>query len=241
MAAPRLSLIFPAYNEAKSIARTLELAYDWLDAQGYDYEIIVSADGNDGTREAARAVGDKRGRLTVIGETHRAGKGRGIRAGVKIARGEIIGFSDADNKTPIDELAKLMPYFDEGYDLVIGSRAQAESDIKKKQPLYRQIGSMGFALAMHVTTGLWHIKDTQCGFKFFRGDVAKDLFARQVIDGYMYDVEILALAVNSGYRLREVGIKWQDDGDSRLDVVAGNWRNARDLLQIAYKTRLKRG
>jgi dolichyl-phosphate beta-glucosyltransferase len=241
MGTPRLSLIFPAYNEAKSIGRTLGLAFDWLDTQGYDYEIIVSADGEDGTREAARALGEERGKqskLTVIGETRRAGKGRGIRAGVKVARGEIIGFSDADNKTPIEELTKILPYFDDDYDVVIGSRAEAGSDIKKRQPLYRRLGSKGFALAMHVTTGLWHVKDTQCGFKFFRGDVARDLFARQTIDGYMFDVEILALAKNAGYRLREVGIKWQDDGDSRLDLVAGNWRNMRDLLQIAYKTRV---
>jgi dolichyl-phosphate beta-glucosyltransferase len=231
---PFLSLIFPAYNEAKTITRTLEQAYAYLDAQPWDYEIIVSADGNDGTRETAEAVGRSRGRLTVIGAPERRGKGRGIREGVRQARGRIVGFSDADNKTPIDELAKILPWFDQGYDVVIGSRASTDSNVARRQPLYRQLGSKAFSVAMHVATGLWAIRDTQCGFKFFRGPVAHDLFARQTVDGYMYDVEILTLATRSNYRIREVGIRWADDGDSRLDLVAGNWRNAIDLLTISW-------
>jgi hypothetical protein len=87
---------------------------------------------------------------------------------------------------------------------------------------------------MHLVIGLWAIRDTQCGFKFFRAEVAKDLFARQRIDGYMFDVEILHLAARSGYRLKEVGVRWRDDGDSRLDLIAGNWQNARDILRIRF-------
>jgi dolichyl-phosphate beta-glucosyltransferase len=240
---PFLSLIFPAYNESKTIGRTLEAAYAWLDAQPWDYEIIVSADGTDGTREAAEAIGKSRGgasRLSVIGAPERRGKGRGIREGVRVARGQIVGFSDADNKTPIDELAKVLPWFDQGYDVVIGSRATADATVARRQPLYRQLGSKAFSVAMHVATGLWTIHDTQCGFKFFRGPVAHDLFARQTVDGYMYDVEILALASRSGYRIREVGIRWADDGDSRLDLVAGNWRNAQDLLKISWNNLTRR-
>lgn len=237
---PRVSVVFPAYNEAGSIGRTLEQAYAYFDAQGYDYEIIVSADGEDGTREAAAAFGEGRGRLVVIGDRQRKGKGHGVRAGVRIARGEIVGFADADNKTPIDELSKLLPFFDQGYDLVIGSRASAESAVLRRQPAYRRIGSRVFAVAMHVTTGLWEIRDTQCGFKFFRAPVAKDLFERQRVDGYMFDVEILTLARQSGYRIKEVGVRWADDGDSRLDLVAGNWRNARDILKIGWRARVTR-
>jgi len=239
-----LSLIFPAYNESQTIGRTLEMAYAWLDAQPWDYEIIVSADGNDGTREAAEAIGRARGgsaRLSVIGSPERRGKGRGIREGVRIARGQIIGFSDADNKTPIDELDKILPWFDRGYDVVIGSRATADAMLVRRQPLYRQLGSKAFSIAMHTATGLWAIRDTQCGFKFFRGAVAHDLFARQTVDGYMYDVEILAIATRTGYRIREVGIRWSDDGDSRLDLVAGNWRNAVDLFKISWNNVTRRG
>jgi dolichyl-phosphate beta-glucosyltransferase len=237
---PHLSLIFPAYNEVRTIGRTLQLAYDYLERQPYDFEILVAADGDDGTREVAREIGAQRGRMKVLGEKTRAGKGRGVRAGVQAAQGTIIGFSDADNKTPIEDVATVLPWFDEGYDLVIGSRAHAKSEILRKQPQYRQIGSRVFRITMHLMTGLWGIGDTQCGFKFFRRAVAHDLFGRQRVDGYMFDVEILALATASGYRIREVPIRWQDDGDSRLEPVAGSWRNAKDLVEIAWLARFER-
>jgi len=231
---PYLSLIVPAYNEVKSIRRTLNAIRTFLDLQPYSYEIIVSADGDDGTRElvAELAVGDSR--ISVIGSAARGGKGRGIRNGVALARGQIIGFCDADYKTPIEEIDKLLPWLDRGYDLVIGSRGVAESRIEVPQPLYRQIGSRAFAIAMHLVIGLWRLHDTQCGFKFFQGDVARDLFSRQQIDGYMFDVEVLHLAERSGYHIKEVGVRWHDDGDSRLDLVAGNWRNMLDILRIRF-------
>ena len=233
--APRISIVFPAYNEAASIRRTLELAHAYLERQAFDYELIVSADGDDGTRETAQAVAKERGRTTVLGDQQRRGKGHGVRSGVRAARGRIIGFSDADNKTPIEELEKILPWFDQGYDLVIGSRASSEALITRRQPLYRRAGSRVFAAAMHVATGLWEIEDTQCGFKFFRDQVAHDLFGRQTVDGYMFDVEILALALKSRYRIRQVGIRWADDGDSRLELLSGNWRNMLDLLKISWR------
>jgi dolichyl-phosphate beta-glucosyltransferase len=169
-----------------------------------------------------------------LGSVKRSGKGRGIRLGVQRAVGQIIGFADADCKTPIEELDKLLPWFGEGYDIVVGSRAMVESRIENPQPLYRQLGSRAFGLAMHAILGLWHIHDTQCGFKFLRAHVARDLFSRQRIDGYMFDVEILHLAERSGYHVKEVGVRWRDDGDSRLQLVAGNWRNMIDLLRIRF-------
>jgi dolichyl-phosphate beta-glucosyltransferase len=87
---------------------------------------------------------------------------------------------------------------------------------------------------MHLTLGLWDIRDTQCGFKFFRGPVARDLFRRQRVDGYMFDVEIMHLAERAGYRIKEVGVRWRDDADSRLDLVSGNWRNMIDILRIRF-------
>jgi len=233
-----ISIIVPAYNEAKTIARTLAAMSRYLDGQGKTYEIIVSADGNDGTRESARefAKGDER--ISVIGTAERGGKGRGVRNGVKIARGQIIGFVDADYKTPIEEIEKILPWLAQGFDIVIGSRGVGESKIERRQKLYRRVGSKVFALGMRVVTGLQTIIDTQCGFKFFTRAAARDIFARQTIDGYMFDVEILRLAQTLGYKVKEVGIRWQDDGDSRLELIAGNWRNAKDILRIGA-TRFK--
>ncbi|MBI1915721.1 MAG: glycosyltransferase [Planctomycetes bacterium] len=171
---PYLSLIVPAYNEVRAIGRTLHALRGYLDRQGYGYEIIVSADGDDGTREA------------------------------------------------VAELA---------------ARGLAESRIEVPQPLHRRLGSKAFGLVMHLILGLWDLHDTQCGFKFFRGPVARDLFGRQRIDGYMFDVEVLHLAARSGYRIKEVGVSWRDDGDSRLQLVRGNWRNFLDILRIRFGRR----
>lgn len=229
-----LSLILPAYNEVARIRQTIERTCAYLDQRRMVYEIIVAADGDDGTRETVAEMAKADRRLSVLGSAERGGKGRGIRLGVQRAVGEIIGFTDADFKTPIEELDKLLPWFREGFDIVIGSRAMADSRIENSQPWYRQIGSRVFALAMHATLGLWHIRDTQCGFKFFRAPVARDLFRRQRIDGYMFDVEILHLAEQCGYHVKEVGVRWRDDGDSRLQLVAGNWQNMLDILRIRF-------
>jgi dolichyl-phosphate beta-glucosyltransferase len=231
---PYLSLIVPAYNEVRSIGPTVRGMQDYLDAQPYHYEIIVAADGDDGTRERVAEMAQTDARLSVLGSVERSGKGRGIRLGVECARGQVIGFADADNKTPIQELDKLLPWLGKGYEVVIGSRAVSDAQIEVAQPWFRRLGSRAFALAMHLTLGLWHIRDTQCGFKFFRGDVARDLFARQRIDGYMFDVEVLHLAHRSGYRIKEIGVRWRDDGDTRLRLLAGNWRNMIDILRIRF-------
>jgi glycosyltransferase involved in cell wall biosynthesis len=233
-ASPYLSVIVPAFNEVHSIQATLTAMQAYLDRDTINYEIIVAADGDDGTRERVAELAARDRRLTVLGSAERGGKGRGIRQGVARARGKIIGFADADYKTPIEEIDKLLPWFARGYDLVIGSRNMADSRIEVAQPLYRRLGSRAFALAMHLVIGMWDIHDTQCGFKFFRRQVALDLFRRQRIDGYMFDVEILHLAKRAGYRIKQVGVCWRDDGDSRLQLVAGNWRNMIDIFRIRF-------
>lgn len=234
MADPFLTVVVPAYNEVRSIGATLAEVRRHLDTRPYAYEIIVSADGDDGTREAVALLAAEDPRLSVIGSAGRGGKGRGVRDGMRRARGSIVGFVDADGKTPIDEIAKLLPWLDQGYDAVIGSRGLADSQVEVAQRWYRRVGSRAFGVLMHLVMGLPHVRDTQCGFKFFRGPVARDLFARQRIDGYMFDIELLHLCARSGYRVKEVGVRWRDDGDSRLDLLAGNVRNLADLLRIRF-------
>jgi dolichyl-phosphate beta-glucosyltransferase len=168
----------------------------------------------------------------VIGGPERRGKGRGIREAVRIAQGQFVGFADADNKVPIDELDKVMPLLEQGCAVVIGSRALDRSLIERAQPLYRRLGSRVFAISMRLATGLRTISDTQCGFKFFQHDAAKEIFSHQKIDGYMFDVAILILARHFGMSIHEVPIRWRDDGDSRLDLVSGNLRNVRDIFRI---------
>ena len=232
-----ISLILPAYNEAQRILGTIEEFIAYLNSRNYSYELIIAADGNDGTRELVREFGKANGNVRVIGHAERLGKGRGVREAVAIARGRIIGYADADNKVPIDEFDKLAKPLREGYPVVIGSRALSRSAVEKKQPLYRQIGSKGFHIFMKTLIGLPGIHDTQCGFKFFTHDAAKRLFGAQQIDGYMFDVEILALAQVFGYPIAEVPIRWRDDGDSRLDLISGNIKNVRDIFRLRMRLR----
>ena len=231
---PTLSLILPAYNEANSIVNTLHEAEEYLNKKEISYEIIVAADGNDGTRELVSNIGKQKPFIHVIGSPDRGGKGKGIREAVSISQGKWIGFSDADNKTPITEFDKFIPYLENGCEVVIGSRGDRRSLIESPQPWYRRIGAKGFKIFMHMVTGLWDIIDTQCGFKFFQAQIAHDLFSRQRIDGYMYDVEILYLAKNSKYKIQQVPVRWHDDGDSRLQLIRGNIQNVHDIFWIRF-------
>lgn len=227
-----VSLILPAYNEAATIASTIRETGRYFQSRGLRYEIIVAADGNDGTRELAAQTAREGEPVRVIGNAQRGGKGRGVREAMALARGEICGYADADNKVPIEEFDKIRPWFAEGSAVVIGSRALRESQIERRQPLYRQLGGKGFGVFMRAVVGLKGVSDTQCGFKFFTRAAAREIFGRQQIDGYMFDVEILVLARRLGFEIREVPIRWRDDGDSRLALVSGNARNVMDLFRI---------
>ena len=229
---PYITLILPAYNESATIRRTISRTVDYFTERQYSYEIIAAIDGDDGARELVAEMGKSNPAIKVTGHSDRSGKGRGIREAIRISTGSVIGYADADYKVPIEEFDKIHPLLAQGYDVVIGSRGLAKSVIERKQPLYRRLGSRGFAVFMRTVVGLAGISDTQCGFKFFTRDAALRLFAAQKIDGYMFDVEILAIAQLYGYRIAETPIRWQDDGDSRLQLFRGNVRNVIDIFRI---------
>jgi len=228
-----VSLVLPAYNEAATIASTIRETGCYFRSRGLRHEIIVAADGDDGTRELARETAAQGEPVRVIGNQQRSGKGRAVREAMALARGDIAGYADADNKVPIEEFDKLRSWLAQGYDVAIGSRSMRESQIERRQPLYRQLGGKGFGSFMHAVVGLRGITDTQCGFKFFTRAAAREIFRRQQIDGYMFDVEILVLARRLGYGIQQVPIRWRDDGDSRLALVSGNLRNVIDIFRIA--------
>ena len=227
-----VSIVVPAYNEVRSIAATLDEMFAYFETKPYAFEVIVVADGDDGTQELVQRRAAHEPRLKVIANRTRLGKGYGVRHGVRLAGGDVIGFVDADNKTPISEFDKFEPHLAGGIPVVIGSRGLQPSLVERPQRLYRRVGAKGFGLVMHAFIGLRNISDTQCGFKFFRRDAALDIFERQRIDGYMFDVEILYLATQAAYPIAQVPVRWRDDGDSRLQLVRGNVRNFVDILRI---------
>src|SRR5712691_833013 len=206
----------------------------YLDRQGYAYEVIVAADGDDATPDIVRETARDWPQLQLSAERGRHGKGHGLRRGFAMASGEIVGFLDGDYKTPIEEMEKLLPWLDHGIDLVVGSRALADSRIEVEAPWFRRVGSRVFAVGLRALIGLHHVRDTQCGFKFFTARAARDIFGNARIDGYMCDIEILWLAQRFGLKVKEVGVVWTDDADSRLELVRGNIRNCVELLHIRF-------
>ncbi len=231
-----LTLVMPAYNESKRIGLTLEKTLLYLDRQPFGSEIIVVDDGSqDHTAQIVENSPAHASQVYLLRNESNRGKGYSIRRGVAQARGRFVGFTDADYKTPIEEFDKILPWLQENWDVVIGSRGLGGSRIEVTQPLYRRLGSKAFAIAMHTLIGLPHIHDTQCGFKFFQRAVALDVFANQQVDGYMFDVESLAMAERLGYRIKEVPIRWQNDVDSRYRVVSGTLRNFSELIRIRFR------
>lgn len=235
MTRPYLSLILPAYNEASAINNTLSAMRPFLDSQGYSYEVIVASDGDDETPDIVRGIAGTWPELKLEARRGRHGKGHGIRRGVALANGEVVGFLDADYKTPVDEIERVLPLLAHGYDIVVGSRGVAESRVQVPARLYRRIGSRFFAFGLRALIGLHEIRDTQCGFKFFTAQAAREIFSQTVIDGYMCDIEVLWPAKRFGYRVKELGVLWRDDADSRLDLVAGNLQNCLELLRIRFE------
>lgn len=232
-ASPLVSFIVPALNEERRISITIEKTAAYLSDRGLDAELILCDDGStDRTVAVAREHIARYPWLSIIAGEQNRGKGHAIRQGVKAARGVFVGFMDADYKTPIDEFDLFLPKLELGVDFVIGSRGKSGSRIEVAQPWYRRAGSRIFSFLLHQLVGLEDISDTQCGFKFFRRAVALDIFGRQRIDGYMFDVEILCLAKMLGYSIEQIPIRWHNDADSRLRLISGNIRNARDLLRI---------
>jgi dolichyl-phosphate beta-glucosyltransferase len=234
---PELSVIVPAYREAHCIAQTLAAIVSHLERGPAAFEIVVAVDGDDGTREEAERLAAADPRIRVSASAARRGKGRAVRDGVALARGRLIGYLDADGKAAVAELDKLRPWLERGWDVAIGSRALPESRLETPRRLNRRVGSALFGALVRGPLRLTDLRDVQCGCKLFRGDVARDLFARQRVDGYLFDLELLVLAHSRGYRVREVPICWRDDADSRFRPVSGGFRILADLLRIRLAAR----
>lgn len=236
-ASPLVSLIFPAYNERQQILKTLSEAISYFESNHLSFEIIVAADGNDGTASIVREMYLNDVRLKVIESASRRGKGLSVKSAVEIATGKIIGYADADNKTPLKEFSKFLPALNRGCDLVIGNRWEATSGNRNRK-WYRTVGSKVFLKLMQTVVGLNGIHDTQCGFKFFSQSAAKTLFSKLTVTGYMFDVELLILARQLGYRIEQIPVSFKDDRDTRLHVLSGNFVNMRDVFRIRLQSLL---
>ena len=232
-----LSIVIPAYNEQGRLPGTLPRIQTFLTSPSRACEIIVVDDGSsDGT---AGVIADMQGRfpqLRLLRNDGNRGKGYSVRRGMLEARGAHVLFTDADLSTPIEEVDKLLPWFDRGFEVVIGSRAMRESRIVRHQPGYREAMGRVFNL-MAQSWALRGIRDTQCGFKCFRREAAHDVFSRQTLSGFCFDVEALYIASRLGYRIKEVPVTWANSPETKVRALRDSTRMFMDLLKIRARHR----
>lgn len=230
-----LSLVIPAYNEANRIGATLAKADQYLAAQDYDAEIVVVDDGSDDDTAALLDTYTSTTPLVWNRLENNRGKGYAVRNGMtQLATGAYRVFYDADASTPIEELEKLWPCFEDGADVAIGSRALPDSDVAVHQAWYRE--SMGrINNTILRALGVTRFKDTQCGFKGFTAAACDVVFPRQTIKRFSFDAELLFIAAKHGLRIDEVPVRWENSPDSRLNPVTDSTRMLWDLLGIRLK------
>ena len=235
-----LSIVIPAFNEAKRITETLSRIESYLKTQGYPYEIIVIDDGStDKTGDLVRNRSAHNNAIRLLQNKKNMGKGYSVKRGMLEAQGEYLLFSDADLSTPIEEIEKLMPWFTRGYDIVIGSRGLLESNVVRHQPFYRERSGRVFNILVRFLI-VKEIKDTQCGFKCFRQEAAKQVFKRQTVNGFCFDVEVIFIATQLGYKIKEVPIAWYNSSETKVNILIDPLKMFLDLLKIRLNFFLKR-
>ena len=254
--APRLSVVIPAYNEEQRLPRTLETLRRYLESRPETSEILVVDDGSrDSTREVVQRFAAERsdppldpgppGQVSATREPApapcpvrllapgRQGKGGAVRSGMLAAEGDFILMTDADLCTPIEDVDLLLRALQEGGDVAIGSRAAPGAVLEVRQPRHRELLGRAGNLIIQATL-LPGIRDTQCGFKLFRREAARDIFSRSVMDDISFDVEVLYLARRLGYGIREVPIHWSHIPGSKMRLARESRSMLRDLIRIRW-------
>lgn len=213
-----ISIIIPAYNEEKRLPKTLASVLEYMSRQNYEWEVVVVDDGStDGTVSIVKDFISNNSKIKLIENKENHGKGYVVKKGMLASSGQRRLFMDADGSTPISEIDKLNLYMDQGYDVAIGSRRVAGSDVKEDQPLHRIFLGWLFRELVDFILPLG-VVDSQNGFKMFSGKSAEALFSKQNVNGWAFDVEILYLARRLGYKVIEVPIVWVNDKETKVTL-----------------------
>lgn len=226
--------MIPAYNEEARIRPTLQHTAEYLESQPYTWEMLVVSDGStDNTEVLVKLFAHGRENVRLIAYSPNQGKGNAVRIGMLEARGQRVLFMDADMATPPEETAKVMTHLDRGADVVIGSRPLKESQLAVRQPWHREAFGRASNLLVQAV-GVRGIKDTQCGFKLFTQRAARQIFSRCKMKGFSFDMEVLMIARDLGFRIDEVPIRWADQAGSKVVL----WRDAPKVLLDLFRMRL---
>jgi dolichyl-phosphate beta-glucosyltransferase len=236
---PELSIVIPAYNEEQRIGPTLERIRAYISGSRWTTEVIVVDDGSsDGTARVVETevplFRESGMRLALVGDGINRGKGASVRIGMMTARGRVALFTDADLSAPIEEAPKLVEPIVAGETAVaIGSRGLDYGLIGTHQSKLREFAGRSFNRLMRLSVGL-PFKDTQCGFKAFRRDAARDVFSRVRIDGFGFDVEALYLARKLGYETREIAVVWNHVDGTKVSMIGDSLTMFTDLLRVRW-------
>ena len=235
---PYLSVVIPAYNEEFNLRTgVLDSVLDYLKKQKYSWEVLFVDDGSkDNTVKIASEFAKQNPNFLVLKEPHR-GKGGTVIAGMLKSRGEIVLFTDTDQATPIDQVEKVLPKFEKGFDVVIGSRSGRQG-----APMIRKVMAYGFSILRNLVLQLPY-KDTQCGFKAFKNDAAKNIFGKLAIfkEGSStggasvsagFDLEVLYVARKLNYKVAEVPVDWHHKEGTKVDPIKDSLEGLRDLLMV---------
>ena len=234
----KLSIVIPAYNEAVNLKKgVLSQVSDYLKNQKYEYEVIVVDDGSsDNTVQLIRQHIQKDSKLTLIQNSH-GGKANAVMTGMLASYGEIVLFTDMDQATPLSEVEKFFPKFDEGFDIVIGSRHG-----RKGAPFIRKLSAWGFSILRGIILGLPY-NDTQCGFKAFKKEVVEKIVPKIKSEWGVvhfkggavnagFDVELLYLAIKYGYKTAEIPVQWNYVDTERVQLIKDALATIYDMIRI---------
>lgn len=238
----RLSVIIPCYNEETNIRNgVLHVVTEYLDKQPYDKEVIIVDDGSEdkSVELVEKFIQSSQVKYIKLIKNLHGGKAATVISGLLAGEGEIVMFTDMDQATPIEEVEKLLPFFDMGYDIVFGSRAGK----REGAPLTRKILSSGHFILKNIIVNV-NFQDTQCGFKAFRRDKIRPLLDRLKIytekspnvKGGMvasgFDLELLFVAKKIGYKIKEVPVVWHYVGTKRVNALKDSWRGIVAMFKL---------
>jgi dolichyl-phosphate beta-glucosyltransferase len=231
-----LSIVIPALDESNKIAADIKAAAEFLAANSLTGEIIIVDDGSsDNTAQNARnTLVPHNIKLNVISYPDNRGKGHAVKTGIVASKGKYVLFADSGLCIPFNfalEGIKLIQ--SNSCDIAHGSRKMKNSRIIHKHLLHRQILSRIFRWLVHAFMGIPQcITDTQCGFKIYRGDIARELYAKCISERFAFDIEIILRAIKAGHKIKEFPVEWNSDHDTRFHIFSNSLRTLFDLLAI---------
>ncbi len=232
----KLTVVIPAFNEAKKIEVTINEVTGYLSGKGYGYELIIVDDGSeDDTLDIIKRYKalNSNGCIRILKNKPNRGKGHAVRKGIMEASGGYVLFMDADNSTRIFELERMLPCFEDGYDIIIGSRRlkNIPDDIVISQPSYRHILGEIYIYISRLFFKI-SVRDYNCGFKMFKSNVAKKIFSRQRMNDWSFDLETLFLVEKYNLKIKEVPVNWKHYEGSKVRPVLDGIKSFISLFKI---------